>query len=616
LFPAGLFALGPQDAQNARLGLSQEGILAFPAQARNILRFGAFELELRAGELRKSGLRIKLQQQPLQILQILVERSGEVVTRDELRQKLWPAGTYVDFERSLNKAMVRLRDALGDSADFPRFIETLPRKGYRFLAPVQGAEHRPQDSSSAGATSIAVLPFLSLNSREEKESLSLGFADALITALGSQEHLIVPPTAAIMHYAAGTDALQVSRDLDVRYVLQGNIQTVGAQWRVSVQVFDAQSKKIAFTQKYDFHLENVFEVQDQMAARIAELLQLRFSAPLPRSRDRYTQNSAAYDELMQALRDSSSDDRTARDRAIELLSRSVERDPQFALAHAVLSYACAVKYFETDSNPQWLERAENHCQRAIELDPELAEGHLARAYILWSPARNFDHLEAIAELQKALALQPNVQHAHNRLGTICAHIGRFAESRMFYERGRRLNPQNPSGHGVIQAYLWEGNLAEAGREIETWLKESPGHIYPVYYRPWPALLAGDVERAAVLVCEALERHPEDPIVVSLQGLVYAFRGERGLAMDCVHQACAMPRSFGHSHHTYYQIAGIHSLLGESTEALAWLERAVNTGFPCWPFFSIDPALSNLQSLPQFQNLVRALQGKYSKVALG
>jgi len=169
---------------------------------------------------------------------------------------------------------------------------------------------------------------------------------------------------------------------------------------------------------------------------------------------------------------------------------------------------------------------------------------------------------------------------------------------------------------VIQAYLWEGNLAEAGREIETWLKESPGHIYPVYYRPWPALLAGDFERAAVLVCEALERHPEDPIVVSLQGLVYAFRGERGLALDCVHQACAMPRSFGHSHHTYYQIAGIHSLLGESTEALAWLERAVNTGFPCWPFFSIDPALSNLQSLPQFQNLVRALQGKYSKVALG
>jgi len=589
--------------------------LAFPAQARNILRFGAFELELRAGELRKSGLRIKLQQQPLQILQILVERSGEVVTREELRQRLWPAGTYVDFERSLNKAMVRLRDALGDSADFPRFIETLPRKGYRFLAPVEGGEHRKQHFSCAGATSIAVLPFLSLNSREERESLSLGFADALITALGSQEHLIVPPTAAIMHYTAGSDPLQVSRDLDVRYVLQGNIQTVGTQWRVSVQVFDAQNRKIAITQKYDFHLENIFEIQDQMAARVAELLQFRFSAPLPRSRDRYTQNPAAYDELMQALRDSSSDDRTARDRAIELLSRSVERDPQFALAHAVLSYACAVKYFETDSNPQWLEKAESHCYRAIELDPELAEGHLARAYILWSPARNFDHLEAIAELQRALALQPNVQHAHNRLGTICAHIGRFAESRMFYERGHRFNPQNPSAHGVIQAYLWEGNLREARGEIEAWLKESPGHIYPVYYRPWPALLAGDIDTAAALVQEVLERHQEDPILISLQGLISAYRGERSRALDCVRQACSMPRSFGHSHHTYHQIAGIYSLLGDSAEAMGWLERAVNTGFPCWPFFSIDPALRNLQSSSQFQSLVKALQQKYSNLVL-
>ncbi|HKT51944.1 MAG TPA: winged helix-turn-helix domain-containing protein [Candidatus Angelobacter sp.] len=588
--------------------------MAFPAQARNILRFGAFELELRAGELRKSGLRIKLQQQPLQILQILVERSGEVVTREELRQRLWPAGTYVDFERSLNKAMVRLRDALGDSADFPRFIETLPRKGYRFLAPVEGG--RTPDASAAGVTSIAVLPFLLLNALEQKESLSLGFADALITALGSQEDLIVPPTAAIMHYPAGSDPLEVSRNLEVRYVLQGNIQTIGVQWRVSIQVFDAQSRKIAFTQKYDFHLENVFDVQDQMAARVAELLQLRFSAPLPRSRDRYTQNPAAYDELMQALRDSSSDDRTARDRAIDLLSRSVERDPQFALAHAVLSYACAVKYFETDSNPQWLEKAESHCHRAIELDPELAEGHLARAYILWSPARNFDHLKAIAELQRALALQPNVQHAHNRLGTICAHIGRFNESRMFYERAHRLNPQSRAGHGVVQAYLWEGKLAEAQEEIDVWLKESPGYIYPVYYRPWPGLLAGNVDAAAVLVREALNRHPEDPIVVSLQGLVYAFRGERALAVDCVRKACAMPRSFGHSHHTYYQIAGIHSLLGESAEALAWLERAVNTGFPCWPFFSIDPALRNLHASPQFQTLVKTLQEKYSNLALG
>ena len=593
--------------------------MAVPVQSRSILRFGAFELELRAGELRKSGLRIKLQQQPLQILQMLVERSGDVVTREELRQKLWPAGTYVDFERSLNKAMVRLREALNDSADSPRFIETIPRKGYRFLAPVRTAGSEAPESlhaAEASAPSIAVVPFLLLNALEEKESLSLGFADALITALGSQEHLIVPPTAAILKYANGSDPLQVTRDLEVRYVLHGNIQKLGAQWRVSIQVFDAQPRKIAFTEKYDFHLENVFEVQDQMAARVAEALELRFRAPMPRSRDRYSQDPAACDELMQALRDSSSDDRKARGRAIELLSRAVERDPEFALAHAALSYACAVKHFETDSNPQWLEKAESHCRLALELDPDLAEAHLARAYILWSPARNFAHAEAVAELQKAVALQPNVQHAHNRLGTICAHIGRFPESRMFYERARRLNPQSSAGHGVIQAWLWEGNFAEASREIDAWLKESPGHIYPVYWRPLPALLSGDLDRAAPLVAEAMALHREDPMIVSMQGLVYAFRGEREPALDCVRRACAIARSFGHSHHTYYQIAGIHSLLGRTAEAMGWLERSVNTGFPCWPFFQIDPALKKLRPLPEFQALVKALEGKFRGIALG
>jgi DNA-binding winged helix-turn-helix (wHTH) protein/tetratricopeptide (TPR) repeat protein len=592
--------------------------LVVPVQTKSIFRFGAFELELRAGELRKSGLRIKLQQQPLQILQLLVERSGEIVTRDELRQKLWPAGTYVDFERSLNKAMVRLRDALGDSADSPRFIETLPRKGYRFLAPVHsaGSEELPAAVATGSAASIAVVPFLFLNSLEEKESLSLGFADALITVLGSQDHLTVPPTAAILRYAGGSDPLEVSRQLHVRYVLHGNIQKLGPQWRVSIQVFDAEARKIAFTEKYDFHLENVFEVQDQMAARVAEALELRFRAPVPRSRDRYTHDPAAYDELMQALADSSSDDRQARDRAIVLLSRAVERDPEFALAHAALSYACAVKHFESDASPAWLEKAESHFRLALEMDPNLAEAHLAHAYILWSPARNFAHVEAIAELEKAVSLQPNVQHAHNRLGTICAHIGRFSESRFFYQRARQLNPQSSVGHGVIQALLWEGNFQDAEREIEAWVAESPGHIYPVYWRPLPALLTGDLERAATFVHEALALHRDEPMIISQQGLVHAFRNELAPALDCVRRACATARSFGHSHHTYYQIAGVHSLLGQTAEAMDWLERSVNTGFPCWPFFQIDPALANLRALPEFQGLVKTLEGKFGAIALG
>jgi tetratricopeptide (TPR) repeat protein len=151
----------------------------------------------------------------------------------------------------------------------------------------------------------------------------------------------------------------------------------------------------------------------------------------------------------------------------------------------------------------WLEKTEYHCQRALELDSKLAEAHMSRAYILWSPARNFAHGEAIEEIQHALDLQPNVPHAHNRLGTFCAHVGRLEEALTFYERVRRTSPQNRSSHGNVQAYVWGGAFEAANRETELWLKESPGHIYPVYFCPLPALLSGDLKTAATLVEDAM-----------------------------------------------------------------------------------------------------------------
>jgi TolB-like protein len=582
------------------------------------VRFATFELDLRSGELRKAGLRIKLQRQPLQVLKLLVETPGEVVTRERLRQQLWPADTYVDFDRGLNKAMVRLRDALGDSAESPRFIETLPRRGYRLIVPLkEDSPARPKERPSlvCGQASIAILPFVFLNSPDEAGALSLGFADALITTLGNLENLIVLPTAAILRYAGGRDPAQAGHELGVRYILQGNIQQAGPQRRVSIQVFDTESNKIAFTEKYDFRLETVFEVQDQMAARVAEVLKLRFRSATPRSRDRYSADPSAYEELMQGMRNSSSDDPIVRERTIEQLTSAIARDPRFALAHAVLSCVCAVKHFESDSSPQWLERAEHHCQRALELDPDLAEGHLARAYILWSPARNFAHREAIDELRLALMLQPNVQHAHNRLGTICCHIGRLEEAKAFYQIGRRLQPHHHGGHGIAYAYLFGGEYDEAIREFDMWLRESPGHIYPLYYRPLCALLCGDLDSTAAWLQDAKQRLADDPLVTTLQGLLHAFRGEAEPALDCIRRACGAARSFGHSHHTYYQVAGIYALLGDAQQAMAWLERSVNTGFACWPFFERDQALANLRPREEFQALVAVLKDKFSSIRL-
>ena len=591
--------------------------MAAPTPSKNLFRFGVFELDPSTGELRKSGLRIRLRQQCAQVLELLLERPGEVVTREECRVRLWPGNTFVEFEGSLNKVMVRLRESLGDSAESPRLIETLPRKGYRFIgslrdpAPRISADvHQDLPGPSGAEASFAVLPFLFLNAAEARESFSLGFADALITTLGNLEDMIVLPTAAILKYAGAGDPLQISRELGVRYVLLGSIQKIGSDWRVSAQVFDAETKKIAFAEKYDFLVENVFDVQDQMAARLSAALKLQFRSAVSKTRDRYSANPIAYDAYMRGLSNSFSDAPEMREQAILQLTSAVSEDPEFALAHAVLSYVLAVKYFEYESRPVWLEKAEYHCQQALELDSNLAEAHMARAYILWSPARNFAHLEAIEEIQRALALQPNVPHAHNRLGTICAHIGRLEEALAFYERGRRANRKNQSSHGNVQAYVWGGAFEAASREIELWLKESPGHIYPIYFRPLPALLSGDFKTAAALVEDATRRLPDDPLVITLQGMLHAFHGENECALECVQRACAAPRSFGHTHHTYYQIACIHAILGDTQQALEWLERAVNTGFACAPFFERDPALAKLRLLPEFQSLVDNLKNKF------
>ena len=248
----------------------------------------------------------------------------------------------------------------------------------------------PSAATSASAsplTSIAVLPFVFLSEVEERRALSLGFADALITMLGSLEDITVLPTSAILNHMAGTDPASACHDLGVRHILLGNVQKLGAHWRVSMQLFDGMTQKIVFAETHDFMLENVFDVQDEIGRRVVESLRRRFPAAVPKSRDRYSSDPEAYDEFMSGLRESYADRRETLESAIEHLSKAVERDPEFALAHAWLSYVSMNMHYTFDPRPIRLEKAEHHCHRALTLDPVLPEGHLARAFILSSPRR-------------------------------------------------------------------------------------------------------------------------------------------------------------------------------------------------------------------------------------
>ena len=327
---------------------------------------------------------------------------------------------------------------------------------------------------------------------------------------------------------------------------------------------------------------------------------------------RLSRDPLAYSEFQQGYRQSLSGDPKLLEEAALHLMNSVARDPTFALAHATLSYVCAARHFGFDPSHNWLEKAEFHCQRAMELDPSLPEAHVARAFLLWGPAKNFQHIEAIAELKRALSLQPDLVHAYNRLGTIFAHIGLLDAARTMYERGAPYSPGKAISHNVTQVYLWGGEYDQARQQLERWRATAPDNKYALQLAIHLAILTRQWEQSRRLTEEANRLAPEEPLFVSLQGLLYAAMGHSAPALRCMNQACTNPKSFGHAHHTYYQVACILSLLGRPEVAFEWLERSVDNGFACWPFFLNDPSLENLRSQPQLELLVGSLQAKYPR----
>ena len=459
-------------------------------------------------------------------------------------------------------------------------------------------------------TSIAVLPFVLLSELDEGRGLSLGFADALITMLGRLEDITVLPTSAILTYAAGTDPAQACRELGTRHVLQGNVQKLGGRWRVSIHLFDAMTQKSLSSEQHDFVLENVFDVQDEIGREVVDSLRKRFPRAVPKSRDRYSSDPGAYAEFMAGLGESYSDRPATLESAIHHLSTAVDSDPEFALAHAWLSYVLTNMHFSFDPRPMRLEKAEHHCRRALMLDPSLPEGHLARAFILWSPAKNFQHLESLEALHHVLAVRPNLEQAHNRIASICLHIGRLHQARLAHEQAQRSNPKTRSGN-LEFCYLYSGDLVRAEEAGDAWLRERPESTYALFFHPQPPLLSGDLDLAEHRLLMALEKLPDEPLISSLQGILCARRHESSAALDCVRRALDLPRSFGHTHHTYYQIACVHAVLGDTDKAMAWLERSVDTGFACWPFFQLDPHLESLRGNTDFKRLVADLEQKYA-----
>jgi DNA-binding winged helix-turn-helix (wHTH) protein/tetratricopeptide (TPR) repeat protein len=592
---------------------------------RETLTMDEVELDLGRYELRRSGRRVKLEKRAMELLIFLVGRREQLVTRDEIVAKLWRTGLFIDTDRNINNIVRQLRTALADDAAKPRFLETVIGKGYRFVGPVRvidnryaasalGHERSAVASERSGAAndraSLAVLPLLLLGNVGEDNGVCLGFADALVSRLGNLPGFAVLPTSAVLNLPSEAPPAEVASRLNVRFVVHGALQSSKGTWRLSLEMFDAGLQAVCLRTKRDIDLSYLSAVEDEIAKQIAAALHQPLDRAAGGHRRRYSKDALAYAEYIRGYRLSSSGDPAMLDDATKHLISAVTRDPGFSLAHAALSLVCATRYFELDPATVWLEKAEFHCRRALELDTNLPEAHVACAFLQWGPSKNFQHLEAIAALKRALSLQKNLPHAYNRLGTILAHIGLLDHARQMYERGRPFHPRKELSHSIVQVYVWNREYELAMREIEAWRAENPSNKYPAYFAPQPAMMMGDWKQAKTLLDEAVQLMPDEPLILSLQGVFYALTGREKAALTSLSQACANPKSFGHAHHTYYQIACILSLLGQAHAAFEWLERSVSNGFACWPFFLKDPFLQNVRSLPEFEILVSSLQAKY------
>ena len=292
------------------------------------------------------------------------------------------------------------------------------------------------------------------------------------------------PISAVLNLPIGADAFEVGTRFGIRFVLHGAIQMSKAQSRLSLELVDTYSKRVCFSKKCDLDVKQMAILENEIAQQIARALKRPLgAAERIAERPRHSRDPLAYAEFMRGFPLSSSGDPAKMEQASQHLTNAVMRDPNYALAHATLSFACTTRHFESDPANVWLEKAEFHCRRALEIDPELPEGYVARAFLLWGPSKNFQHLEAIGDLKRAIRLQNNLPHAYNRLGTILAHIGLLDRARETYERGRSFHQKKAVSPSIVQVYVWNQDYELAWEQIEAWRAESPANKYPIYFAP-------------------------------------------------------------------------------------------------------------------------------------
>jgi len=567
--------------------------------SRAVVRFGSFELDPDAGELRRDGAKIRLQEQPLQLLQILLEQPGKVIPREELRKRVWPSDTFVDFDHGINNAIKRLREALGDTAETPRYIETLPRRGYRFIGT------HAVELDSGRIRSLVVLPFDNLSGDPEQEYFADGLTEALITNLAKIGALRVVSRTTAIHYKKVRRPLpEIARELQVEGAVEGAVLRSAERVRISVQLIDARSDTHLWAENYERDLRDVLGLQSEVTQAIARQVQVKLT---PQEKATFAQvhpvHPQAYEAYLKGLQHW--DHRSGKElpKAVQCFQEAIAKDPDYAAAYAGLADSLSTVATWGFAPPQeTCEKAKQLAMRALEIDPALAEPHVSLAWInAWY---DFDFAAAELGFERAIELNPRYPLGHYCFGFFLGLMGRYEEGYTEFKRAIRLDPMSAVIRWGLGILYWSSRrYDEAIESLGNALELDAAFAGAHGVLGWVCECKSLYEKAIAAGQKAAEIGQGAPTFLFGLAQAYARAGHREEARKILQQLQELSDK---RYVTPYGLARIHTALNEHDEAIRLLETAYHEHATWLIFLKTDPHLDTLRTDPRFQGLLRRM----------
>jgi TolB-like protein/DNA-binding winged helix-turn-helix (wHTH) protein/Flp pilus assembly protein TadD len=613
-----------------------------------LVSFDSFELDTETGELWESGSQLHLQEKPFEVLQVLLERAGDVVSRQELRERVWPGQSYLDFDHSINIAISKLRETLGDSADEPRYIETLPRRGYRFIAEVSGQEQEqkqerdrwrprvrrgwaigavaglfavggflavpwqsdvsPDRTGSESTTarpieSLAVLPLKNLSGDPGQEYLADGVTEAIISELGGIRAVRVISWQSVVQFKNSSDPLaEIGHLLDVEAVVLGGIRSSDDTVLVDVQLVGIEPERHLWTETYQEPREDLLELQQRVARAIAREIRVAITAQERRRLERPVPVvPAAYDSYLMGLRDWNRFSKEGFESAIEHFEHAVAMDPDFAAAYAGLANSWAMlAWYGYESAHEVFPLAEKAARRALELDPDSARAHNAMAAVIECYLWNFS--EAEAHHLRAIELNPSFALAHNWYSYALSQRGAHEEAIESARTAQRLDPMSLAVNGTLGLRLYDARrFDEAIDQLLLTLEMNPHFAPAMLFLAMTYQRVGLYERALDLLHTAVAESGGAPTYEAALGSALAAAGRQSEAEAALRRALA---ASGEIDPPAFHLATLFAALDDFDRAFEWLETAYELRSPWMSRIAIEPLLDPLRDDPRFADLRR------------